>query len=648
MGNNPFGGLSSWTAGDPSDLQFRRRQGQPEFLRGPEGAFVGGGSTAWYPQFTQVAEGQGLGSLKLSMPAGFRAIATAKKTSDVARGERRVAEFKAGWPTQFGFTAGPYTVVKSHGSRPIAVYLLKNRPYAADLSKLAWQSIAILEKEFGPYPFEDFAIVEVPSAPAQQSGFLGAAYDGYMLMRSDYLDQKRADPLFFGHEIGHQWWGVSVSKSAGKGEYLVDEALAQYGALRVVEEVSGQEAARKFRAGEGDFPGVQDAMMLIAAGNDEPLADLPRGSGFYELSDTKGYLVYDLFNRVIGAERMRGFFREITASRAHSSISWEDYLSRLKAHAGPDHHWLLDQWLNRKGLPVLSLTWAAEAGVAKVEIQQLQTEGPPYRLQIPVRLTFADGSAQTTMVEAAQERSAARLAAAKPLRHVELDPDRTVPWVSPAEFARAVALAQATRARLLWDHGKAEEAGKLLKIALDARTSPEASAAEFLERFYYGWIIEEAGQLAEALDQYQRALSLPVRDEAKLGQLYLNIARVALAKGDKPLSMWAARAAIAQEAAWKGEAAGIKERAQKYLPKGARTLAHIALIVRDYDEVIACFTASSASPTWPMNDGAALSTGQRDGGSIISPSRTNAGARRAARCRRERRHPPPRPQSLGE
>ena len=52
-----------------------------------------------------------------------------------------------------------------------------------------------------------------------------------MLMRSDLMDAKEADPASFGHEIGHQWWGNSVEKTGPVGEYMMDEALANYGGL---------------------------------------------------------------------------------------------------------------------------------------------------------------------------------------------------------------------------------------------------------------------------------------------------------------------------------------------------------------------------------------------------------------------------------
>lgn len=529
---------------------------------GPEIVLASGINQPWYPQFS---EGKALGSLSLDLPSDFLALATGERVAERVQGGRRSIDFRMTWPTKFAFTAGPYKVHKAaqmEGEIPVSLYLLQDRGFADDLADIARRSIAILEKEFGRFPFKEFAVGEMPDKPGIPGG---TSLDGYILMRTDHVDLIRADPFFFGHEIGHQWWGVSVSKSAGdRGEYMIDEALAQYGALRVIEEVRGPEEGRAFRSEQREH-----AIKLIAAGQNEPLVSLPNGPTFYELSHAKGSLVYDLIGQAIGADRLRRFFHEITSTYSHSLLTWDDYAARLGNSAETENQWLLDQWLNQKGLPVLGLKWTAEKDGIAVEIDQQQQGMPLYRLQLPVRLVYTDGSAEMKNIDVgAQAQTNIVLPAGKAVSRVELDPERTMPWASPQEFAAAVAVKNATLAWTLWDNADNAGAEKILTAALDARATPDATPAEFLERYNYGWLIEEVyNKLPEALDQYMRALQLPVRDEKALPQLYVNIARVASATGDKLLANWAARAAIALAEA-RGEdarAKRIKERVQKYL-----------------------------------------------------------------------------------
>ncbi|HEY0115850.1 MAG TPA: hypothetical protein VGB54_09025 [Allosphingosinicella sp.] len=547
-------------ANRPIELEIRQSGGSSVsllFYIGPEIVFVGGGTTAWYPQF---GDGRGMGTLTLNLPQGFTAVATAP----AARVRGRGTTFEAAWPTHFGFTAGPYVVREERsGNRRIRLLLLKERDFGPELAALAARSIQILEREFGPYPFGDFAIAEIPSGPGSRSGFLGAAFDGYMLIREDLLTARRADPQFFGHEIGHQWWGVSLQNPTDDGEYMLDEALAHYGSLVVVEELLGAEAGARHRRGVGHLDGVTDAALLVAAEVDRPLAQLPVAFGYYELSHYKGGLVYQLLARRIGRERFRAMLHRITAQHAYGTVTWPSMRAALAAELGADGERLLAQWLDRPGLPVVSHAWLYADGEAVITIEQT---GTPYELDLPIRLTFADGAAEMRNLPISEARHEIRVPARSEVIGVEIDPNSTLPWITPAEAAAATDAAFATRARVLWDEGKLDEAIAELRRGLAARGETVAGPGAFMERLYLGWIEHDAGRPAEALALFQEALRLPVRPEAELPQLYWRINRAAIATGDTALARWAATALLSLP----GASANLARQARAYLEAPAQ------------------------------------------------------------------------------
>jgi hypothetical protein len=536
----------AFPAGRPVNLHIRHAGGSTvnqTFYVGPEVVFVGGGSTAWYPQYE---DGRGLGSLTLRLPTGFRALASPSREHRHT-GAENVARFTAEKPTQFSFIAGHYTVREERfGARRVRVFLLSQRDFADDLINVAGRSIEILEREFGPYPFGDFSIAEVPSGPGLKSGFLGAAFDGYMLMRSDLMDARQAEPSFFGHEVAHQWWGVSIQNPvSGDGEYMLDEALAHYGALRVFEALAGPEAGMRFRRGDGHLDGVADAAGLITAGFDRPLAALPplaEGAAYYELSHTKGGLVYDLLSRQIGRDRFAKLMRDFAGRHAYSQARWKDFRSALSEALGPERSHLLDQWFDRKGLPVISHRWSYANG--QLEIATTQT-GEPYALELPVRLTLADDSRVMRTVDITGPSSMTQLPVEREVVGVELDPMHTVPWITPAQLAAATDAAYATRGRVLWDSGRSKEAEAELRQGLASRTAPASGPGEFLERYYLGWIVHDAGNPSEALALLEGALRLPVRVEEDLPQLYWRVNRSAAAAGDVAKARWAAAGVLA-------------------------------------------------------------------------------------------------------
>jgi aminopeptidase N len=541
---------------------------------GPEIVIASGIVQPWFPQFS---DEKILGSLHLDIPAGLLAVASGKRVAETVSGDRRLIEFQMASPTRLNFAAGPVQVIKAPqkvGEVPINLYLLREREFAGDLVNLVRDSIAALEREFGSFPYDEFAVVEVPTEPGAKAFFSGASQDAYILMRTDDIDWRRADPRssFFAHEVGHQWWGVSVSYPGGDGgDFMLDEALAEYGAIRVNAALLGSAGEKAFRDDARD-----KVLLRIAAGYDGPLNHIPEaplaGSDFFhqDVARAKGALVYDVIRQGIGAARMRDFFNEITSVFSYSTrITWGDFLSRLRKAAGPGNQWMIDQWFHQTGLPVLDMEWSARNGGVALVIGQQLPGMPLYRLQLPVRLEYTDGSAELRQVEvAAEAQSRAVLKVGKTVTRVELDPERTMPWVSPGEFANAVAVKTFTLAMQLDNmEGKTAEAEELLKAALDARTAPDATPAEFLERYYYGWILEEAGRRSEAFDHCMRALQAPVRDEQRLPQLYVNIARVSAALGDHERARWAAHAAVALVENGKDEARArrIMEQAAAYL-----------------------------------------------------------------------------------
>src|SRR5262249_53893930 len=133
------------------------------FYIGSDGSFASGINTAWYPQ---VDKARGVGSLSFSVPGGYKVfcVGTERETpEEAAAGNYR---FQIETPTRFSFGAGRYTVLRRGGSVPVSVYLLHPRDNVANYVDGCLKVLDILVKEFGPYPYPGFALVEVPMAAA--------------------------------------------------------------------------------------------------------------------------------------------------------------------------------------------------------------------------------------------------------------------------------------------------------------------------------------------------------------------------------------------------------------------------------------------------------------------------------------------------
>jgi Peptidase family M1 domain len=395
-------------------------------------------------------------------------------------------------------------------------------------------------------------VLEVAEGPARRSGFSGAAYEGFMQVRSDALADE-VDVAFFGHEIGHQWWGLRVERAdEDEGRDMLDEALAQYGALRVVEHLGGPAAGERCRRGEvglGGLGATRQAARLMAAGHDLPLGRLPDNAGAYELADSKGYQIYALLSRTLGRDVFARALASVAQRHAFGALSWRAFLAELEASSGRDLRAFYAEWFERPGAPSLSIAWKQPGGGVIATVTQL---GPTYRLGVPVQVEFDDGSA--AVVEAKLEGASGRvtLPAPRPVRAVRLDPHGEVFRLGAALKAEAAALADFTRARLLWWPGKengATEAMQILRGALERLPEPDLHGAEFHLRQRAGMIHHEGGRLREAMQEYERALATPVRPAEGLEGLYTSIAKTAQTQGDVRRAEWATRQARAAKLA---------------------------------------------------------------------------------------------------
>jgi len=102
---------------------------------------------------------------------------------------------------------------------------------------------------YGPYQHRVVRIVEFPRYMRFAQSF--ATTIPYSEGANFIQDLRGPDPLdqiFFvtAHEVAHQWWGHQVAAPYVRGGFFMEESLAQYSALMVMEEDVGRERMEKF------------------------------------------------------------------------------------------------------------------------------------------------------------------------------------------------------------------------------------------------------------------------------------------------------------------------------------------------------------------------------------------------------------------
>ncbi|MBS1718268.1 MAG: hypothetical protein JSS72_11110 [Armatimonadetes bacterium] len=526
------------------------------FHIGPEGCFAGGGNAAWYPQFGDVSlkdgkltsdtTDRGIGHIRMTVPAGFTATACGGKSGQSREGDHEVFDYNVPTPCSLSFAAAKFVVKRIEGTIPVTMYFFKERANIDSYATGCRNVIDQLTKMYGKFPFPEFSVVETDDTVSNQAGFGGASLPGFMLSVSSVLNQP-FNLAFYGHEIGHSWWGNVINNAGPDGNYMMDEGMAQYGSLRVVEAIDGPAMAARYR--HTGFPGynftqcIDGFLEVAAAGLDHRLADMPNEGMGHELADQKGFLVYDQLSRLIGRPALDAAFREVLRKHAYGSVSWTDFKAEIAKQAHQDLGWFWDQWTMREGAPMLDLNWKTEGkGITGV----LRQSAPVYRLRVPLRIEYGDGSAEVCYIETNELETPLRIEVTKPVAKVEVDPLYEIPHYTPESLAACQARALLTRANYLRWGGKAAEAKAVYESVLKNLPSPDPYGVEFGARAALGYLAHGSDP-AEARKQLELALACPVRLDRSIARCYLYLADAYQKLGDKDRARWAAEACLSYE-----------------------------------------------------------------------------------------------------
>lgn len=523
------------------------------YLLSPTECLAGGYNTCWFPSVGQSR--RMFGSLEFDSPAGYIVKASGKEQSATETGGRRITKFFLQQPIVPTFAAAAFKVTHVAGAVPMTLYLLRDRPVANDYAEGCSKILGVLTREYGPYPFPDFSIIETPSPESSNElGFSGASFEGFMFADSNSVDSG-FNLAYFGHEIGHQWWGNLVQLSGPKGAYMLSEAMAQYGSLQCVSAIGGPELAARYRF--HGYPGYSDlqcgygAILYMGTEADRPLSQLPAGYDvvYHQLANAKGFLTWDTIARQIGRDRFRKALHAVTSKYAWGTVTFDQFLDEVRA-AGPSNvDAILSQWLDRKGMPVIGSNWKQIGNNLEVTLQQTS---PPYVLRIPVVIESEDGSRAAKLLDLSTESTTYKIGVHGRVAAVQVDPNHEVLHATPELMEESTQLRPSTEAMFARFRGKSDEAEAKLTDGLKNLPKPDSHGVEYVLESALADVYWRAKKYQEARVHYEAAIRCPIRRPNGLPWTYFRLAQVLRQLGDTAASEAALRNTESADAAISG------------------------------------------------------------------------------------------------
>jgi len=172
-------------------------------------------------------------------------------------------------------------------------------------------SLDYFNQAFGPYQHQQMRIIEFPGYRSFAQSFANTVpYSEQIGFIADLRNKEELDMPYYvtAHEVAHQWWGHQVGAANVQGSAVIAETLAQYSALRVMENKYGPVKLRKFLKYELD--------RYLRDRGSERVEEMPllRAEGQGYIHYRKGSLVMMALKNRLGVEKLdqnlRAFLQE--------------------------------------------------------------------------------------------------------------------------------------------------------------------------------------------------------------------------------------------------------------------------------------------------------------------------------------------------
>jgi ABC-2 type transport system permease protein len=229
----------------------------------------------------------------------------------------------------------------SSTGRSVALQVFHHPPHRANVDRMIGAMKSALDyytTVFGPYPYRELRIIEVPPYRINGRAFPSAM----ALAEQNFItrnDKGQVDLTFFGtaHETAHQWWGGQVRPAYAKGRSFVSESLANYSAMMVTEKVLGPAEARRVY----DFQMERYLTNRAEIGRDVPLLQVDEAP---YVSYGKGAVALYTLREQIGADAVNLALRRFLEKYRRSGPPYPtslDLYAELRAVTPPPLYPLL-------------------------------------------------------------------------------------------------------------------------------------------------------------------------------------------------------------------------------------------------------------------------------------------------------------------
>ncbi|GAA2231078.1 M1 family metallopeptidase [Herbiconiux moechotypicola] len=334
-----------------------RYRGAPHPVRSPwgevgweelsDGVIVAGqpcGAATWYPCDDQPAS-KATYRITVSCESGYTAVSNGVLTGRTTRSGRTAWTYEMRQPMSSYLATvqiGRYRT-RRLAEHPVPQSVVHpadlERQVAIDFGQVP-RMLELFTRLFGPYPFEEYAVVVTDDALEIPLEAQGLAVFG-----RNHVDGRHGSDRLIAHELAHQWFGNSLTVARWQDIWL-HEGFACYAEWLWAEESGGPSAdenAALHRAGVDALP------------KDIVVADPGPRAMFDDRVYKRGALALHAVRKAVGDEAFFDGLRAYAAECEHGLVSPIDFVEIMEQNVGDgvDVGGIVERWVGKRSLPKL-------------------------------------------------------------------------------------------------------------------------------------------------------------------------------------------------------------------------------------------------------------------------------------------------------